>query len=458
MTDPGASASPARPGLRRVLGTSDAAALVVGVMVGSGIFATPPLVAGHLPSPALVLGVWALGGVIALCGALSYAELAGLFPRTGGAYVFLREGYGRFPAFAYGWSALLVTYPASVAAVSLVFAAYLARLVPALSGAEPVVASALCLSLAGLNLLGVRLGAWFLRLTVAAKVLALLAVVTAGLFVGGGAAGGGVEAASPLPPLSGLWAAGALALVAVLWTYEGWADGPTLAGEVRDPGRDMARALVLGVTGVAGLYLLANLSYLRVLGVEGMRGTDSVATDLAERVFGSSGVLFVNLLVIVSTLGAASGMVLGASRIVYALARDGLSLDRLGEVHSRWHTPAWALTGVGLLSAAYAWVGTFEEIIRVFVLVATVWFVLNIASVFLHRHRRPLAPRPFRIPLYPLPPLLYLAAALALLFEMVRADPRQALGALGVLVVSIPAYLIWEKRKGRHGVERMKSD
>jgi len=427
-----------------VLGVSDAAALVVGVMVGSGIFATPPLVATHLPSPALVMAVWALGGIIALCGALSYAELAGLFPQTGGAYVFLREGYGRFPAFAYGWSALLVTYPASVAAVSLVFAAYLARLLPVLSGLQPLVATLLCLSLAVVNLLGVRLGAWFLRITVAAKVLALLAVVAAGLVLGGAAPGG--AAPPPAPSPTGPWAAWALALVAVLWTYEGWADGPTLAGEVRDPGRDMSRALLLGVLSVTGLYLLANLSYLRVLGVEGMQRTDSVATDLARRVFGPSGVLFVNLLVVVSTLGAASGMVLGASRIFYALARDRLFLRRVGEVHPRWHTPAWALATIGLISAVYAWIGTFEEIIGVFVLVATVWFVLNIVSVFLHRRRIPLAPRPFRIPLYPIPPLLYLGAALALLVELVRGAPGRAVAALAVLALSLPVYLLWERR------------
>jgi len=446
MSGPGSSLPPPRPELRRVLGATDATALVVGVMVGSGIFATPPLVAAYLPSPALMLAAWGLGGLIALCGALSYAELAGLFPLTGGAYVFLREGYGRFPAFAYGWSALLVTYPASVAAVALVFSAYLARLLPALSGFQPWVAAGLCLSLSVLNLLGVRLGAWFLRLTVAAKVLALLAVVATGLVLGAGTPNEG--SASPVAAAEPVrwWAAWALALVAILWTYEGWADGPTLAGEVRNPERNMARSLVVGVAGVTGLYLLANLAYLRVLGMDGMRGTDSVATDLAHRVFGGSGVVFVNLLVVVSTLGAASGMILGASRIFYALARDRLFLRRVGEIHPRWGTPAWALATIGFLSAIYACIGTFEQIIGIFVMVATVWFVLNIFSVFLHRRRRPRIPRPFRIPLYPLPPLLYLLAALALLVQMVRASPRGALAALGVLSVSLPVYFLWERK------------
>lgn len=218
-----------QPELRRVLGVWDAAALIVGIIIGSGIFATPPLVAGHIPSTGGMLAIWLLGGVLAFTGALCYAELATMFPFTGGSYAFLREGYGRFPAFSYGWSALLITYPASIAGVSLVFTAYLARLVPISDPARPWVAASVCLIMAGLNIIGVRLGALVLRLFTSAKVLALGMIVVA-VFALSKGSWSNLEPISFIPP-GGLSAgAVALALAAIIWTYSGWDDAPTLSG------------------------------------------------------------------------------------------------------------------------------------------------------------------------------------------------------------------------------------
>ncbi len=436
--------------LRRVLGSGDAAALIVGVMIGSGIFATPPLVAGHLPSAGAMLAIWALGGVLALCGALCYAELSGMFPETGGAYVFLREGYGRLPSFVFGWSELLVTYPASIAAVSVVFIAYLSRLVPIPEPARPAAAAALCLVLAGLNVLGVRLGAWSLRIFTGSKVLALAAIVGFAFLARRGSA-------ANLAPLwvtpEGGWSAGAVALslVAVIWTYEGWADGPTLAGEVRDEKRDVARALLFGTLGVAAIYLLVNLAYVFVLGVDGVSRSDAVAVDTALRVFGPAGGLFVTLLVLVSTLGSVLAMIIAASRVFFAVGRDGLFFERVGRVHPRFKTPAYALAAVGGVSAAYTLLGTFEEIIRYFVFVATLWFVFIIGSVILHRLRRPHHPRPFRVPLYPLPPLVYLVVAIGLLVQLAREAPRDAVVGVAVLAASVPVYFLWERSRSARG-------
>jgi len=443
-----ASVSVVRPHhLRRVLGSGDAAALIVGVMIGSGIFATPPLVAGHLPSTGAMLAIWALGGVLALCGALCYAELSGMFPETGGAYIFLREGYGRLPSFVFGWSELLVTYPASIAAVSVVFIAYFARLVPIPEPARPAAAAAMCLALAGINILGVRLGAWSLRIFTGAKVLALTAIFV----VAFAARRGSTANLTPMRAApNGSWAVAlALSLVAVIWTYEGWADGPTLAGEVRDRGRDVARALLVGTLGVAAIYLAVNLAYVFVLGVGGVSGSDAVAVDTAERVFGDAGGLFVTLLVLVSTLGSILAMIIAASRVFFAVGRDGLFLERVGRVHPRFKTPAWALVAVGIVSAAYSLLGTFEEIIRYFVFVATLWFVFIIGSVVLHRLRRPHHPRPFRVPLYPLPPLIYLVVAVGLLFQLAREAPRDAAVGVAILIVSVPVYFVWEARRRR---------
>ncbi len=428
--------------LRRVLGTWDAAALIVGVMIGSGIFATPPLVAGHLPALVPMLGIWILGGVLALCGALCYAELTAMFPRTGGAYVFLREGYGRFPAFVFGWSDLFVTYPASIAAVALVFVAYLARVVPIPEPARPAAAAALCLGLAALNVFGVRLGATALRAMTAAKVAALAVIVVAAAVLHRGSPGH----MAPLwgaPP--GGWAAApiALSLVAVIWTYEGWADGPTLAGETRDPDRDVARALLIGTLGITVIYVLVNLAYLYVLGVDGVRASDAVAADVAARLFGSGGTAFVTAMVLVSTLGSVMAMIIAASRVVFAVARDRLFVERVGRVHPRFGTPAAALGTVGAVSAVYALLGSFETIIGIFVFVAQIWFVLIIASVIGHRIRRPGHPRPFRIPLYPWPAVLYLLVAGTLVVELLRQDPRNAAVGLGVLAAAVPVYGAW---------------
>jgi len=434
-------------GLGRLLGPWDAAALIVGIIIGSGIFATPPLVAASLPGILPMIGVWVLGGLLALCGALCYAELAGMFPFTGGSYVFLREGYGRFPAFAYGWSALLVTYPASIAAVGVVFTAYLARLVPLPEAARPFAAAGLCLVLCGLNMVGVRFGARLLKGMTGIKVLALAA-----LAVGAALAGGATRAnLTPLGAGAATWSATAwaLSLTAVLWTYEGWSDGPTLSGEMRGHGRDVARALLAGTALVTAIYVVLNLAYVAVLGIDGVRTSDSVAGDLATRAFGAAGSGVVTLLVLVSTLGSMNAMTLSGSRVFYALARDGLFLRSVGRVDPRTGSPSVALGTLGIIAAAYCLVGTFESIIRYFVFVSTFWFVLNIGSVFLHRRRRPQAERPFRVPLYPFPPLVYLVAATGLLVQLLRDNTRDSLLGLGMILLAIPVYTVWVRAAGR---------
>jgi amino acid transporter len=434
--------------LRRILGVWDAAALIIGITIGSGIFATPPLVADHLPGTGPMLMVWMLGGLLALCGALCYAELAAMFPETGGQFVFLREGYGRLPAFSYGWSALLVTYPASIAAVSVVFTAYLARLVPIDDAYRPAVAAGLCLLIAVLNILGVRLGAWTLKIFTGSKVLAIATIIVVGFLAGKGS----WDNLNPmwLEPPNGLSAAMvALALVSVLWTYEGWSDGPTLAGEMQNPDRDMTRALLLATGGVVVIYLFTNLAYIYVLGVDGVRSTDSVAVDVAAAIFGRSGHLFVTLLVLVSTAGSLVGMTMAGSRVFFAMGRERLFLEWVGRVHPRFGTPAVALGTLGVIGAVYALLGTFEKIIGYFVFVSTIWLVFVVASVLKHRIRRPRAKRPFRIPLYPIPPLIYLGVAVGLLYKLLKENTRDALIGTGIVLASIPVFFIWERFRVR---------
>jgi amino acid transporter len=433
-----------RNSLRRVLTHWDAAALIVGIMIGSGIFATPPDVVASLDSFGPMLSVWILGGLLSLSGALVYAEMATLFPRTGGVFVFIRQTYGRLPAFAYGWSALLITYPASIAAIAIVFAAYLARLMPGLEPLRPWVAASLILFLSGLNILGVILGARIQRVFTATKVAALVSLVLIAIT----SAAGQWENFIPLVTTpSGGWSMSgwALALVAVMWTYEGWAEAPTLAGEVKDIRTDLPRALITGTLLVTAVYLLVNCAYVFVLSIPGIAASDSVAVDMAARTFGSYGALFVALLVVVSTAGSVNGSVISSSRVLFAMAGDGLFFRAVGRVQPRFKTPAVSIMVLGVTSAAYCLLGTFQEVMRYFVFNAMIWFSLVAVALIILRHRRPDAERPFRVPFYPFTPIVFIIVALGLASQLLIDNTRDALVGLGLLALSLPVYFLWRR-------------
>jgi APA family basic amino acid/polyamine antiporter len=422
----------------------DAAALIVGIIIGSGIFVVPPSITRDLHSFVPIMSVWALGGLLALCGALTYAELTGMFPRTGGAYVFLHETYGAFPSFVYGWSAMLITYPASMAAIAVVFVQYLSHWIPLGAGQQSLVAAALCLALAVLNIIGVKVGADVQRTLTTAKVVAISAIPFFGFLLRkGDLANFTAVAAEPSGSLS--LSVLALAMVAVMWTYEGWADAPTIAGEVRDVRRDIPRALMLGAGAVTVIYLAVNAAYIYLLSTDGIVASGSVASDAARAVFGPVGETWVVALVLVSTASSINGACISGSRVLFAMARDGLFFRRVGNVHPRFETPALSVAIVGVLSAAYALLGTFDQLIRYFVFVAMIWFVMNILAVFLLRSRRPDHPRPFRVPFYPITPALFLAAALGLMIQLFRDNTRNSVIGLLLLVVSVPIYFGWRR-------------
>jgi APA family basic amino acid/polyamine antiporter len=444
QTGPTATAESSPPRLRRVLNYWDAAALGVGIVIGSGIFAVPPSIAASLDTFPAMISVWLAGGLIALCGALTYAEISAMFPRAGGAYVFLFETYGRFPAFAYGWSALFITYPASMAAVAVVFAQYLARFVPLSSTAQTVVAAGLCLVVAAINIAGVKLGAGVQRTLTTAKVLAIAAIPIFGFLL---LKGDFQHLAGGLEPTGGFsLTAIALAMVAVMWTFEGWADIPTIAEEVKDIRRDVPRALALCAVGVTAIYLAVNAAYVYLLSIGGVASSESVASDAARAVFGTAGDIWVTLLVLASTAGSLNGMVIGGSRVFFALARDRMFLTPVGRVHPRLGTPANSIAMLGVIGAAYTLMGTFEEIIRYFVFVATIWFVLNIAAVFVLRRKRPDLERPFKVPLYPVTPLIFLAMVAGLMIQLYRDNTHDANMGLLLMLAAVPIYFIWRKR------------
>lgn len=429
--------------LPRVLNYWDAAALAVGIIIGSGIFAVPPSIARALDTFPSMISVWVLGGVLALCGALCYAELAAMFPRSGGAFVFLHETYGPMMSFVYGWSALLITYPASIAAIAMVFASYLSRMIPMSQGAQVAMAAVLCLVASLINIVGTKVGAGVQRTLTLAKVVALGLLPVAGVLLARGDFG---RLEGGLVPTGG-WtlSAWALAMASVMWTFEGWAEAPTIGGEMKNLKRDVPLGLAISAVSVTLIYVAVNAAYVYLLGIKGVAATENVASDAASAVFGAQGDFWITLLVIISTAGSVNGSILGASRVFYAMAKEGLFLRQVAQVHPRLGTPAISLALVGVLSAAYTLSGTFEEVIRYFVFVAALWFFMNILAVIVLRRRRPDLDRPFRVPLYPLSPLLFLGVILSLACSLFVEDPKGSLMGLGLIVLAVPVYRLWKR-------------
>lgn len=431
--------------LRRQLGLWSAIAVLVGSTIGSGIFRSPAGVADKLPGPMPMMAVWIAGGLFALCGALTLAELSGAFPETGGAYVFIREGWGRLPAFLFGWAELSLIRAASLGAISTTFSEYFLRVLGYDPSVEPyrtyvhyVAAVAIALT-ATFNYVGVRWSALVLNLTTLAKYGGLLFIILLALAVGLPRTGGYFTPAAP--PGSFHIAAFGLALVSVLWAFDGWADLSFVSGEVKDPQRTLPRAILIGTGAVIAIYLLANVGYMAVMPVEEIRHSKLVAADVAQRLVGAPGVIFVAITVMLSTFGTLNATLLTAPRIFFAMADDGLFFRPVAAVHPRFGTPFVSIlltTGLGVL---FVLLRTFEQLADTFVTAVVPFYALAVAAIFVFR-RRPSWSPPFRTPLYPIVPALFILATLFLLGNALL-DPSSRGGTvavLGVIVLGIPVY------------------
>jgi basic amino acid/polyamine antiporter, APA family len=415
-------------GLRRRLRTGDGLAVVVGIAVGSGIFRTPGLVAAQLGHPGLLFVAWALGGVVAFMGALVFAELATRHPQAGGKYVFAREAFGRRAAFVVGWVEALGIYCVAIAAIGVVSGEYLARLLEWPAARASLLGAVVIMAFTGLNLLGVAAGRWTQNVATTAKVLALAAVVTAAGLAGGGA---GWRSALPHAP-TGLAVAGALALAfqSVIWTYYGYVDAAKIAEEVVDPGTVLPRIFLVGVAAVTALYLLLNAAFLQVLPFDRMAASNLVASDVVREIFGArAGGLMTGLALLV-VAASLNGNVFVTPRVVFGLARDGLGPAVFARVN-RGGSPWTAMILAGAVAAVLAATGTFERLLSLaiaFVLVIDGFMVL-----VLFRLRRESAAAPFRVPLYPAVPLLFLGTYAALFLAAATRQPGVTAIALAVL-------------------------
>jgi APA family basic amino acid/polyamine antiporter len=454
-SSPAASSPDASPTLKRQLGLWSAVAVLIGSTIGSGIFRSPAGITDKLPGPLPLMSVWVAGGLFALCGALTLAELAGAFPQTGGVYVFLREGWGRLTAFCFGWAELVLIRAASLGAISTTFAEYLLRVLGYDTTLEPYssyvhyVAAAAILLTAMFNYFGVRWGSLVQNLTTLAKYGGLLFIIILAFSLGLPSTGGHYTPAAP----DGSFhiAAFGLALVSVLWAFDGWADLSFVAGEVKDPRRVLPRALIIGTLAVIAIYLLANLAYLAVMPVEEIRHSRLVAADVAQRLLGAPGVILVAATVMLSTFGTLNGTLLTAPRIFFAMADDGLFFRKVASVHPKYNTPYVSILLTTGLGVVFVMTRTFEQLADAFVTAVVPFYALAVAAIFVLR-RRPDYDPPFRVPLYPVVPALFILATLFLLGNAI-IDPSSrwpTVAVLGIILLGIPVYYLTVGRKTAH--------
>ena len=431
--------------LPRRLGLWSAIAVAVGSTIGSGIFRVPSTVAAEVGTLGALAIAWGMGAVVALFGALTLAELATMYPRSGGIYVFLREAYGPVPAFLFGWTELLVIRPSALGAIAMIFADYLGQFVPLSDGQTRLVAAAAIALLAAANIRSVTWGAAVENATTAAKVLALAGLsIIAFVFARG--LSGALSQPLALAPRS--WGGFGVALIAVLWAYDGWADLTFMAGEVREPARTLPRALVSGTVIVMAVYLLANLAYVRVLAFEALSQSKLVAADAATRVFGAAGASVEAALVMLSAFGALNGSTMTGPRILFAMADDGLFFRPIAAVHPRWRTPWTAIGLAALLGIGYVSIRSFEQLADALILGICPFYALAVGAVFLLRRARPDVTRPYRTWGYPLVPLVFLVASVALLGNALVQQPRETGLGFAIILSGIPVYYLWRALGG----------
>src|SRR5437870_10630742 len=437
------------PKPRRQLGLFDAIMIVMGGIVGAGIFANPSEVAHRVHAPFLILGVWVVGGVFAMWGAFIWAELATRLPAAeGGQYVYLREAYHPAVAFVYGWGLLLVTQTGGMAAVAVIFASYF----HALTGVgwnDSVIATVVLLILTGINCLGARVGSNVQSAFMLLKIAAIAALVVIGFAFGGGSL-------KPRPLLAQPVSLGLLknigaAMVPIAFAYGGWQTATFVAGEMRDAPRDLSRGLLIGVGGVVALYLAVNLACLRVLGPAGLDATTTPASDVIRIAFGERGAQWVAIAITISTLGFLSQSMLTAPRVYYAMARDGLFFNSVGKVFGRWGTPVVAIILQGLAALLIAISGTYGEILNFEVTVDFIFFGMTAAALLILRRRGIGSDAViYRVPGHPFTTILFVLSCAAIVVSAVLASPRNSAIALCIMLAGLPVYYFWSRFKRAH--------
>ncbi len=457
MRDDGAP----QPGLKRELGVWSAASIVMGTVIGSGIFLVPHDMIRQVGSPLVLLGVWAFGGVLSLFGALTYAELAAAMPEAGGEYVYLREAYGPLWGFLYGWTQMWVAKSGSIAAIATGFFYYLANFLPELDrvfytvrlpiGPDggpleirygQLLAMAVIVILALVNYVGVKFGGRVQVAVTTAKLGLIASIIAIGLGSGHGA----VANLGTSIPVAGGVAGFFAALAGALWAYDGWNNASMVSSEIREPQRSLPRALIFGTAAVIAIYMLANLAYFYVLPAREVASTSRVAAEMMRRIFGERGAAAVSIAAMVSIFAALNGSILSGARVPYAMARDGLFFRPIGRVHPAYRTPGISILVLCGWAALLVLSGRFRQLYTYVMFASWILYGMTAAAVLVLRRKRPDLIRPYRTAGYPWVPVLFVLGASAVVFFTFRESPRESVLGLALILSGLPFYFHWKRR------------
>ena len=430
--------------LDRVLSLLDATMINAGGIIGSGIFMVPATVAFFTGSSSLFFLVWILGGIISLFGALSVAELGAAMPQAGGQYVYLNEAYGPIWGYLYGWSAVAVINTASIAAVGVAFSEYLGFFFPISDASIKGIAVVTIVLLTIINIVDVKSGARFQNLFTLSKLGAIFGIILLGLVMEGGTN----QNLSPIfsdKPFIGLIGPLGLAMVSVLWTFDGWIFITYVAGEVKNPGRNIPLSLIFCMLIVVSVYLLLNYVLLFILGFTGMNGSERVVSDAASVFLGNKGAAVVTLIILISLIGANNGFVLSSARINYAMARDKLFFNQAAQIHSRFKSPANALIIQCVWACLLTFTGTFNQLITYIIFTSWIFYGMSAGAVIILRKKKPDMDRPYKTPAYPWIPIIFIFFAIFLTINTIMEAPRDATIGAGIILAGLPLYYYWKK-------------
>lgn len=430
--------------LPRTLGLIDALSIVVGVTIGGGIFLVPNLVAQQLKSIPWILGVWAFAGLISFFGALACAELGCAIPATGGQYVYLREAYGPLIGFLCGWSMFTVSRTAQVAWLAVTLAIYVSYFTPLSSFTSKLLGIAAIVLFTWINYRGVKAGAAVQNVFAFAKVAGLLVIIAAAfLWSKSGAS------SSPAPAEFSISSFG-VALIACVLAYDGWVQLTFVAGEIRNPQRNILLSLALGTLACIAIYVLANIAYLHVLSIPEIAGSDRVAAAAAERTLGPRGGGLVSLIILISIVGTLNGCFLTSPRVYYAQARDGLFFRNFGDIQPHYQTPSFAIIAQAAWATVLVVTGSYETLVDYAMFALWLSYALMVAGVIVLRRTRPELPRPYRMWGYPVTPILFLAITAWFLINMLWTRPVPSLAGLALVALGVPVYFVWARRRPTH--------
>jgi APA family basic amino acid/polyamine antiporter len=452
--------------LERKLGLFDSTMIVMGIVIGSGIFLTTGIMAKSIPSASLILLAWVIGGLLSLAGALAYAELGAAMPEAGGQYIYLREAYGPLSGFLFGWIMFLVYQTGSIAAVSVGFAEYFGHFFPSVSTQKIIfstditlfghafvytlsrgqwVAIAVIIFLSILNYIGLGFGSVIQNIFTVLKIGAIVAIVAFGFILG---KGGDIDfSLNPSGFGTGSLMVGfGVAMIAVIWTFDGWNNINFTAGEIKNPKRNLPLSLILGTLGITALYAAINYIYLYALPINEMTGVSRIAEKATSALFGGTSASLISAAVVISTFGCVNGMILVGPRVYYAMAKDKLFFRRVSQVHPRFRTPGFSIFIQAVWACLLTLSGTYEQLFIYVTFAAIIFYIAGAASVFTLRKKFPDLPRPYKTWGYPVMPILYIIASLGILINTLLEKPVESIAGLGFVVIGIPVYYYWKRK------------